>query len=592
MAYIGITWDHPSGAALLDGETVVAAVSEERYSRKKNDGTFPKSSIDYIRKTLQGATIDCVGVASLQPSYAHLLLQYHTFSVRDMVAEQNRYWYPRVYENKTVDIVEALAEKCLHDQYPADYWAGYAKEKQHTFPDDSRKIIAKYMGIAEARVVRFDHHLCHALYAYYGSPYRNEKALVITIDGSGDGLNATVSIAENGTLKRIYESDKCIIGRIYSHVTLLLGMKRLEHEYKIMGLAPYGNREDAQGVFDILNSFIDVEGIEFVWKSKPKDSYFQIQKQLEGYRFDLIAAGMQRWVEELLAKWIANLVRETKIATLVLSGGVSMNVKAMGVLAQLPEVKRLHVPGSGADETTCIGAAIAASKFSNGGKLTKPVTVPNLYLGADTEQEDVDAVGKVAAGMPELVVTVAPTSADVAELLAKGCVIGRCIGRMEFGQRSLGNRAILADPAAPDLVAKINTMIKHRDFWMPFAPVVLDTYAERYLINPKGIQSPQMTIAFPTTEIGYESMRAACHPADKTARAQILQRADNPELYELLLEFERCTGRGSLLNTSFNLHGYPIVRTAQEAFEVFMNSGLEGLWLRGLLITKKQVVAH
>jgi carbamoyltransferase len=398
-------------------------------------------------------------------------------------------------------------------------------------------------------------------------------------------LNATASIAENGKLTRIYQTDKCILGRIYSHVTLALGMKRLEHEYKVMGLAPYGNLDDSQGVYDILNSYIDVDGIEFVWKQKPKDSYFTPKKQLEGYRFDLVAAGMQRWVEDILSKWVSNLIQDTGITTLVLSGGVSMNVKAMGVLSRIPSVTRLYVPGSGADETTCIGAAIGASVRANGGSLKKPVTMQSMYLGSNPDCPKEELRLKVES-LSGLSVIEGPSSSDIAQLLVDGLVIGRCVGRMEFGQRSLGNRAILADPTVPDLVAKINHMIKHRDFWMPFAPVLLDKFVDRYLINPKNIESPHMTIAFHTSDEGYECMRAACHPADRTARAQILRRSDNPEMYQLMLDFERLTGRGALLNTSFNLHGWPIVRTEVEAVDVFLGTGLEALWLSDLLIVK------
>jgi len=133
-------------------------------------------------------------------------------------------------------------------------------------------------------------------------------------------------------------------------------------------------------------------------------------------------------------------------------------------------------------------------------------------------------------------------------------------------------------------------MIKNRDFWMPFAPVILDTYSERYLVNPKNIRSSHMTIAYETTREGWLAMRAACHASDHTARAQILVEADNAGLYRLMLEFEKLSGRGALLNTSFNLHGYPIVNTANDAYDVFMESELEGLWLEEGLILKKAVV--
>jgi len=159
---------------------------------------------------------------------------------------------------------------------------------------------------------------------------------------------------------------------------------------------------------------------------------------------------------------------------------------------------------------------------------------------------------------------------------------------MEFGQRALGNRSILADPILLETKERINTAIKNRDFWMPFAPVVLDSYADRYLVNPKGIKSPHMTIGFPTTDEGYQAMRAACHPADHSARPQILYEEANPELYLILRAFEDLTGRGALLNTSFNLHGYPIVNTPADALYVFLNSDLDGLIFGHYLILRNQ----
>jgi carbamoyltransferase len=157
---------------------------------------------------------------------------------------------------------------------------------------------------------------------------------------------------------------------------------------------------------------------------------------------------------------------------------------------------------------------------------------------------------------------------------------------MEFGARALGNRSILADPSNILIKEKINIAIKNRDFWMPFAPIVLDSYADLYLSNPKKIQSPHMTIGFQTTELGYKKMIAACHPADKSARAQILQKKHNVKLYEIIEKFSKIKDCGAVLNTSFNLHGYPIVNSPKDAFYVFENSDLDILLLNNFLIKK------
>ncbi len=158
---------------------------------------------------------------------------------------------------------------------------------------------------------------------------------------------------------------------------------------------------------------------------------------------------------------------------------------------------------------------------------------------------------------------------------------------MEFGQRSLGNRSILADPSHLEVKDRINAAIKNRDFWMPFAPIILDTHKNQYLKNPKNMDSPYMTIGFNTTAEGFSKMIAACHPSDKSARPQILKEKSNPKLYNIMKHFELITQRGALLNTSFNLHGYPIVNTAVEAIFVLQNSDLDCLILNNLLIKKK-----
>jgi carbamoyltransferase len=246
----------------------------------------------------------------------------------------------------------------------------------------------------------------------------------------------------------------------------------------------------------------------------------------------------------------------------------------------MPWLRRFFVAGSSSDESNSIGAALCAAA-EKGVPLAKAVTT--LYLGAEAEPDQ----GLLdRARRDGQVVVMHPTAAQLAEALKAGVVIGRCIGRMEFGQRSLGNRSILADPVNPDVVPRINAMIKSRDFWMPFAPVILDTFVDEYLVNPNRVDSPQMTIAYQTTPEGFRALRAACHLADRTARAQILGREQNPPLYELLEEFQRLTGRGGVLNTSFNLHGYPIVRTTVDAYEVFHATQLDALLIPDALLLK------
>ena len=365
-------------------------------------------------------------------------------------------------------------------------------------------------------------------------------------------------------------------------------MKPLEHEYKLMGLAPYAKTSHSIDAYDVFSEIFEIDGIEFKWKNKPKDSYFHFKERLEGMRFDNIAAGLQKWVEDSLCKWLSNVIKETGISRVVLSGGVTMNVKAIGKVASLPCVKELFVPGTGSDESCCMGAAIGAMLHFNNGKIKKTPKISSLYLGPSVEDDN--EVLTEAEEHPDFEVYRNISNEKIAELIAQGIVIGRCVGRMEFGQRALGNRSILADPRNIDVTFQINNMIKRRDFWMPFAPVVLDTYVDKYLLNPKKIHSPHMTIAFETTSEGWKHLRGGCHQADHTARAQIVKEKENQELYALIQAFAKLTGVGGLINTSFNLHGYPIVNTAKDAYGVFSKTELHVLLLPAGLVLKKSII--
>jgi carbamoyltransferase len=374
-------------------------------------------------------------------------------------------------------------------------------------------------------------------------------------------------------------------------MTLLLGMKPNEHEFKVMGLAPYGKAKHAQKALDVFKSTLYVEGIEFKWRVKPTDSYFWFKEQLEGVRFDNIAFALQTWVEELLMEWVQNAVNKFGIHKVVIAGGVAMNIKAMGKIANLPGVTDLFIGGSASDESMAISAGICLAedltrKAGYQWDSSNVASLPHLYLGpSSTAKQEATLI----LGLDQSIYQVSrsPTPKQIAELLRDGKILARCAGRMEFGQRSLGNRSILADPSDLRVKDKINAAIKSRDFWMPFAPVMMDKYVHRYILNPKKLESPHMTIGFETTAEGFDAMIAACHPADRTARAQILHHDANPELYAILEAFETITGRGALLNTSFNLHGHPIVNTVSEALFVFENSGLDGLILNDYLISKK-----
>lgn len=602
MKILSIYWGICSSASLFIDGKVVASVHEERFTRFKNDDSFPASSIKYCLEAakISSSELDGAAIASFSSPIDDIMLFKSQWTIDDYLKEQHLRWKPFLVngENVLKSVLEIFPEKkkvqisSFNDDYFKNLENLSFEERQNRYDVDREQILAEFLSIDRAKVRRIEHHRCHAAYSYYASKYRNKPVLALTVDGWGDGKNATIGIFdEKGKYSRVYESDQCAIGRIYRYMTLMLGMKPNEHEFKVMGLAPYGKETHAKKALDILRNTLYVDGEEFKWKEKPKDSYFWFKERFEGVRFDNIAFALQKWTEELLVEWVKNAINKYKIHDIVISGGVAMNIKAMGKIADLPEVKSLFIGGSASDESMAISSGIClAEDLTNelsmqwNSNTVEPLT--RLYLGPSASlKEEEKAVGGLDKMKFEIIEN--PESRHIAKILFEGKILARAAGRMEFGQRALGNRSILADPIHLKIKEKINSAIKSRDFWMPFAPVVMDTFVERYLINPKDLESPHMTLSFDTTREGYDAMSAACHPADRTARAQILKEQDNPELYSLLKAFQHLTGRGALLNTSFNLHGFPIVNSPLEAIDVLMNSGLDGLILNHFLILKK-----
>ncbi len=590
MAVLGLYWGFGSGAALFDNNGIIKAVSEERFSRVKNEDAFPMESISYCMKEISVDDVEAVALASNESSYWYHLKRKSKWTIDDYITEQNEFWKPVLLHGKVVDQKDFL-KKCIDiNQYPADYWQAsiHDSKANETFTKKDRiRIVAESVGIPENKIKIIEHHRCHAYYGYHASPFKSESVLVMTIDGWGDGCNATINIFDkNGLCKRVFTTKDANIGRIYRYVTLILGMKPNEHEYKVMGLAPYASESMAQKAYDVFKSTLYVDGIDFKWKVKPTDSYFWFKEKLEGCRFDGIAAGMQKWVEELLCEWVKNAVELFEIPNVVLSGGVAMNIKANCEIAKLQEVASFFVPGAPSDESLSLGAALAhADDLRADDSRFICNELSTLYLGPyNTYESEKNAINDINNSNWQIIEDF--SAEKIAQLLFEGNIIGRCAGRMEFGARSLCNRSILADPANISVVPKINKAIKNRDFWMPFAPVIIDSMADEYLVNPKGLTSEYMTIGFETTDKGWHDFPAGCHQADQSARPQILSKDKNPDVYEILEAFLKISKRGALLNTSFNLHGFPIVNTPEEAIHVFEKSDLDVLVLNNFLIKK------
>lgn len=596
MAVIGINEGHAATVAIADKGNIIWASAEERISRKKNDSGFPHAALAEGLKQcgMSHGMITAAASALIDALTVDLKVKRLTrFDVADYVREMRGYWKPKLLEGKQ-EVADAFWDALMQeprfnkkDEEPYDFsfMAHTPREKwDHAFKHERARVMSAATNLPSEAVSFMRHHRTHAAYAYYGSSVdKTKRVAVVTADGWGDGENATISLGENGALTKVHGTAMNHIARMYRYITLLLGMKPFEHEYKVMGLAPYARPYVAEPAYRVFKETLAVKGLDFVWKEKPSDMYFYFRDRLEGMRFDGIAGGLQRFCDELTVEWLTNILNHLNVDTLCYSGGLSMNIKTNMAIAQIPRLKELHIPGTGGDESTAIGAAYLLALDE--GHTPKPLT--HLYLGHAITDDEIETILRRADNSFDVKRSV--TAAEVAALLAKDLVIARCAGRMEFGARALGNRSILCNPRNPKNLERVNEQIKFRDFWMPFTPSILDYRTSDYLINPKKIESRFMTIGFETTAKAKEDLPAALHPADHTARPQFVTKDANPAYYELIQEFEKLTGVGALLNTSFNLHGEPIVRNAQDAWHTFIDSGLDGLLLNDTLILKRSL---
>lgn len=594
MIALGINGGHSSSAALVKDGVVAACVSEERFSRLKNDEGYPVKAVEYVLKAAKVSAADCDRI--VLPSHtmdpiAIKIKRVARYKISDYMNEMYEYWKPELLENSASSYWDDIQNDPRFTagggtRYNFDFLKNTPKENwPHAFRQERIKTAAEHLGVPAEKITFLDHHTAHAYYAYFASPIcRSRRTAVITADGWGDGANATISVAQGNTIKEIHRTDMCNLARLYRWMTLLLGMRPNEHEYKVMGLAPYAKDYIKQPAYKIFKENLAVDGMDFKWDKKPPDMYFYYKERFEraGARFDGIAGGLQQYLEELLTEWVSNVLAQTGADSVVYSGGLSMNVKANKAIAELPQVKEFFVPPSGSDESVSIGAAFAVCYEKDH---IEPLR--HAYLGSSVEKDEVDSALKEYRASERFCVLRQPSPEDIAGFLADGKVIGRCAGPMEFGARALGNRSILCDPSEWENVRKINEKIKFRDFWMPFTPTILSERMNDYIVNPKGLKAPFMTVAFGSTALARKQLKAAIHPYDFTIRPQILEQHINPEYYNIVKAFEKKTGIGAVLNTSLNLHGEPIVRTASEAMRTFVDSGLDGILLPGILLLKR-----
>ena len=585
MKLLSIQTGHNATVCMMENGEITALLSQEKLDNIKNSAMFPRDVIEAVlaERGLDPQDIDEVIIAGRMIFPQHCQDPLGNEAASDHLNPPSTVRFAKRVE-------KGLAGMLLPGVFR------YARAQRHAKlrAEGLVHLLSRLreLGLADKPLHFVDHHLCHARGAYHALEREvGSDALVFTLDGMGDGLCATVSqVGPKGEWKRIAETPiNASIGSIYSETTRFLGMKVMEHEYKVMGLAAYCKGYHLDTYKRVFEPVIDIDPdnpLSFRASLDTSEFYDYLAKHAVGERFDNIAGALQHLLEERVTRWIANAIQATGIRRIFTGGGVFMNVKLNKRIQEMGEVEQAWFLPSCGDESNPLGAAYTRAIELN--LPVKPLT--DLYLGIGYQRAAL-ALFIEQNRLAERYAVSEPTDMEeaIAELLAQGQVVARFAGRCEWGARSLGNRAILAHPSHLESFFTVNDLIKARDFWMPFAPTVLDSAADKYLeaYDPEKVEAPHMITAFRATTLGVQHLRAAMHQGDFTIRPQVLKREVNPEYYRLLQAFERCTGVGGLMNTSFNLHGYPLVATPDQALMTLERSGLQILALGPFLINKR-----
>jgi carbamoyltransferase len=579
---ISIHYGHDATVVYIKNGEIVEAMSEERLSRQKKHIGFPHLSLEYIKNKYSLSKIEkayLVGNSNSESSNIFYTLE-DNIKIRKGQVKYTDYKMSLILTlpglSNVLDVYHFLKRKIF------EFKTGF--------------LVSSYIKkvLPGTEITRLHHHSAHAWSSVAFIKNKHKKYLVFTLDGAGDNLSGTINIFENNKMTRLNSfSYKQSLGLVYSSIVDILGMSRNEHEFKVMGLAPYAKISQGEAVYAELQKIIWFDKNSMEIKSlipTTKTTPYLITKNFHRYRFDALAYGVQKLTEEIIKSMVLAYVGKYNIKNIALGGGVFMNVKANQTLLEQKEVEDVVITPSSGDESLAIGSAIYG--FINEGNSIDDFKTPSsLYLGSEyTEKEIGDALASYKFKNDiEIKIFNDPGEIEkvVAKLLSENKVVGRFKGRSEWGARALGNRSILANPSSRDNVKLINEMIKGRDFWMPFATSILYEDREKYLIDTKNFFAPYMSITFRTKPLAEKDLIAALHPYDLTSRPQMVTKDMNQSYHNLIMEYKNITGSSGILNTSFNLHGEPNVETPNDAIRTFDLSGLNYLAIGNHLVSKK-----
>jgi carbamoyltransferase len=547
---------HESAAALLADGVVVAAAEEERFTRRKLDGGFPANAIRY-----------CLDQAGIGPDDLEVVgFGYDTRRRRAAKAAHLLRYFPASLE--LVRTRGAMVKRL----------GGVERELRGSLG---------YRG----PFLRLDHHACHAASAYYSSPFAS--AAVLTMDGVGDWESCWWGVGQGDGLTRLGKIDwPRSLGHVYAALTEFLGFRAFHDEYKVMGLAAYGKSDLLPAVEKVFwptaaGFDVDLGYFNFHLGRTPRFG----QRFVEAFGPPLadpetdapahhrdVAASFQRQLEVIVVHLARKVLAATGETRLCLAGGVALNAVANGRIIREAGVDALFVPPCSSDAGCALGAAHLAAR-ARGDHVPRSVLTTGL-LGPAYDDERIERAIRAGGLVPR---RIADPPVEAARMLAGGKVLAWFEGRMEFGQRALGARSILADPRDARMRELINAKVKFREPFRPFAPSVLEERAAEFFVC--GSPTPFMTEVYPVREEKKADIPAVVH-VDGTARVQTVSREAQPVYWRLIKAFDDLTGIPVVLNTSFNVRGEPIVNSPEDAVATFRNSAIDVLIAGHLMVER------
>jgi len=595
MRIVGISaFYHDSAAALVvDGE-IVAAAQEERFTRKKHDARFPQQALEYCLREA-GISLDKVDLVAFYDKpflkFERLLETYLAFA-------------PRGFASFKMAIPVWLREKL----FLKNYLAGELKQHRPDFDWNERLVFS-------------EHHLSHAASAFYPSPFTS--AAVLTLDGVGEWATSSVALGQDNRLQVIKEIHfPHSLGLLYTAFTYYIGFKVNSGEYKLMGLAPYGEPRFAGLILDKLidlktdGSFrLDLDYFNYCVGLTMTNSRFDAlfgqpprtpEQLLTQFHMD-IAASIQQVLEEILLRMTRSLARETGERNLCLAGGVALNCVANGKVLRDRQFENIWIQPASGDAGGAIGAALCAYHLYRGQpRQPKPGLdgMNGSFLGPQFGQREIEQRLQAVDAKFTVLDDTAVIAGAVDALTAQKA-LGWFQGRMEFGPRSLGARSILGDPRSPGMQKLLNLKVKYRESFRPFAPAVLREDVKDwfeldcdspYMLLVADVQPGRRRVmteaesklfGIDKLNVPRSEIPAVTH-IDYSARVQTVHQETNPRFHSLLSAFKQRTGCPVLVNTSFNVRGEPIVCTPEDAFRCFMGSEIETLVIGNCVLQKEQ----